>query len=156
KNKEAGFSKRADAWLAAAKRGLPAKTAVGEIAAFLEELRVGKTTYDDVTRRAMATALTALSVYGKEAEPAVAIVGEYYAGRWPYNSTPSEADTAVNHAAAQALGKIGSPKCLPTLFKVLAENKSDNVRYSGVETLGTLATMPDFPNVKEVVARLQV
>jgi hypothetical protein len=157
KNKNAGFAKRSDAWAAAAKHGLPAKTAVPGMVEFLGELKVGNGYYPQETRIAMRKVLEALGVYGKDAEPAVTIVADYFGGHcFASESVNSVEDTSINLAAALTLGKIASPKCLPTVFKVMAEHRQASVRLGGVNALAMMAATKDFPRVKEVLAQLRV
>jgi RND family efflux transporter MFP subunit len=157
KNKNAGFSKRGSAWLAAAKRGLPAKTAVPELVDFLEELKLaaGKMGVIDLEQRqAMKNVLLAVGIYGKDAEPALPVATHYFETRWEI--VPGKLDNDINAAAAWALGKIASAKCLPAFFTALAENKETTIREAAIRALAAMARTKDFPKVQEVIARLHV
>jgi HEAT repeat protein len=157
-NKSAGPQKRADAWLALARRGFPAKVAVPAMADFLLEMRASTNKagrFHPDTVAGFIKLMPAFGTYGAEAAPAAPLLAELLLSRvMKVNYEAPEVD--VNAAAAVALGRTGTPKALEALVKAASEDKAEVVRSGCIEGLAWLALTRRSPAASDAAARLKV
>ena len=157
-DKGAGPQKRADAWVALARRGLPAKVAVPAMADFLLELRASTNKagrYHPDTVAAFIKLMPAFGAYGAEAAPAAPLLADVLVSQtMKVNYEAPEVD--VNAAAAVALGKTGTPKALAVLVKAVSVDRSEVVRGACIEGLAYLALTRRSSIATEAQARLKV
>jgi HEAT repeat protein len=159
-DKEASAEKRANAAEELGKQGANAKAAVPAILGFFDELlakkkqktELGVVTYDH--EKELLKVVQGLGGYGAAAEPAV----EKLEALLAYNRNVMDTlrATALNQAAARALGKIGSEKGLPLLVQAARKDPSVAVRIAVAEALGDLAQSSAFKRWRAAEAELKV